>query len=50
LVKAEDLQLRGCGFEHCQYLLEGVMKASCYIGKEIAVAKRGPFFKIKKKI
>ncbi len=26
------------------------MKASCYIGKEIAVAKRGPFFKIKKKI
>jgi hypothetical protein len=48
VVKGEDSQLSGCGFE-----LDGVSEASYYIGKrEIKVAKWGTpkkYFKKKKK-
>ncbi len=33
MVKAEDSQLSGCGFESRHRILDGVSKASYYIGK-----------------
>ncbi len=42
MVKAEDSQLSGCGFEPLHHILDGVREASYYIGKkEIKVAKWG---------
>jgi hypothetical protein len=42
VVKGEDSQLSGCGFEPRRRILDGVSKASYYIGKrEIKVAKWG---------
>jgi hypothetical protein len=42
VVKAEDSQLSGCGFEPLRRILDGVSDASYYIGKkEIKVAKWG---------
>ncbi len=52
MVKAEDSQLSGCGFEPLRCILVGVSEASYYIGKkEIKVAKWGTpkkYFKNKK--
>ncbi len=40
VIKAEDSQLSGWGFEPLRRILDGVSKASYYIGKkEIKVAK-----------
>jgi hypothetical protein len=42
VVKGEDSQLSGCGFKPHHHILDGVSKASYYIGKrEIKVAKWG---------
>ncbi len=41
VVKGEDSQLSGCGFESRRRILDGVSEASYYIGKEIKVAKWG---------
>jgi hypothetical protein len=42
VVKVEDSQLSGCGFEPQRHILDGVSEASYYIGKrEIKVAKWG---------
>ncbi len=42
VVKGKDSQLSGCGFESRCRILDGVSKASYYIGKrEIKVAKWG---------
>ncbi len=42
MVKAEDSQLSGSGFEPLRRILDSVSKASYYIGKkEIKVAKWG---------
>ncbi len=42
VVKGEDSQLSGCGFESRLRILDGVSEASYYIGKrEIKVAKWG---------
>ncbi len=51
MVKSEDTQLSGCGFESRRRILDGVCEASYYIGKKIKVAKWGTqkIFKKKKK-
>ncbi len=50
MVKGEDSQLSGCGFEPRRHILDGVSKASYYIGKrEIKVAKWSTPKKIFKK-
>jgi hypothetical protein len=42
VVKAEDSQLSCCGFEPLHRIMDGVSKASYYIGKkEIKIAKWG---------
>jgi hypothetical protein len=42
VVKGEDSQLSGCGFEPWCRILDGVSEATYYIGKrEIKVAKWG---------
>jgi hypothetical protein len=50
VVKEEDSQLSGCGFESWSCLLDGVSEASYYIGKrEIKVSEWGTTNKKKKK-
>jgi hypothetical protein len=51
VVKGEDSQLSGCGFESLCRILDGVSEASYYIEKrEIKVAKWGTKLKKKKKL
>ena len=50
MVKGEDSQLSGCGFEPRRRILDGVSKARYYIGKrEIKVAKWGTPKKVDKR-
>ena len=49
VVKAEDSQLSGCGFKPRRRTLDGVSKASYYIGKRNKGSRMGHTKKIFKK-
>ena len=49
VVKGEDSQLSGCGFESWRRILDGVSEASYYIGKRNKGSQMGHTKKILKK-